>query len=418
MNPLDWLIGPGRIRVSGGVAVSTDSLREAESGLAAVGTHADRLAAELRLLEVGEPRAAGVCEREFATAVAALHELAWRADRARAALGSAAATYDGGEALLVGVLHDLADAAPTGDPLWSARVASLLTLLQAAQGSLPRRAVTVERVDSDRASEFADLQIGSAAGFGELARRVPQGDHGDAEVRIERYEPVEPGMPAGPDGRPRWIVYIGGTRDFELVAGDDPWDLVSDAEEVAGRHSDARQATESAMASAGIERGDEVVFVGYSLGGLVATSLVRSGGYRVPALVTLGSPTRAARLPGSVQNVAVEHLDDPVPYTGGVARPAAAGREDRVVVSRFSNDALVSKPGSGHDIDRYRETARRMDSAGDARLGAATAAISRLTGGSKPAVTFWRGERAAVDPQGGPVGRGVSGRGAVPTGGR
>ena len=106
-------------------------------------------------------------------------------------------------------------------------------------------------------------------GIGELADRVPTGDDG-SQIRIEQY---------GRANDPRWIVYIGGTLDFGLVAGEQPSDMTSnvhgiaddsglDALRLAGAESGAgERAVREAMREAGVEAGDPVLAVGHSAAG-------------------------------------------------------------------------------------------------------------------------------------------------------
>ena len=75
---------------------------------------------------------------------------------------------------------------------------------------------------AEAAARLGDV-VEPPAGIGDLADRVPRGDT-EAQVRIERY---------GTADDPRWIVYVGGTVDFGLTAGEQPADMTSNLHGIA-----------------------------------------------------------------------------------------------------------------------------------------------------------------------------------------
>ena len=75
---------------------------------------------------------------------------------------------------------------------------------------------------AEAAARLGDV-VEPPAGIGDLADRVPRGDTA-AQVRIERY---------GTADDPRWIVYVGGTVDFGLTAGEQPADMTSNLHGIA-----------------------------------------------------------------------------------------------------------------------------------------------------------------------------------------
>ncbi len=156
-------------------------------------------------------------------------------------------------------------------------------------------------------------RVGGTAPLGaeERLARVPEGD----QVRVEKYE--APGLPT------RWIVYVGPTESFSPVASDEPWDLTSNFAGIAGLPAGSLRATELAMQEAGISEGDEVQFVGYSQGGLIAARLAGSDRWDAVSLETYGAPTGSVALPAELPGIAVRHTDDLVP---ALARPASALR--------------------------------------------------------------------------------------------
>ncbi|WP_022881950.1 alpha/beta hydrolase family protein [Gryllotalpicola ginsengisoli] len=402
------------IEVSGGgsFAVTTESLLEAQRMLRELARRTEQLSGDLG----AGPVPPGEVDWLLATA---RRELALADEQARAladGLGEAAVRYGiaerlstaqawlaahaGGGAFDLAVLAAQAAAlAPAGRKPWtdeqfdawlrrfaeSVDVPLALWFVRELPGrALEETDVTVESV-GDPVSDSAP------AGFADLAARIPAADEGAPQVRVERYDQ--------PDGSRRFVVYAGGTVEWNAVADDEPWDLTSNASGVAGEAAASTRATMAALQQAGWQLGDEVLPVGHSQGGIVAAGLVSSAAVSAPMLVTFGSPTAGVSVPSSTTNVAVEHVDDPVPTLGGLPR-VGAGALDRVVV-RESTDASASAGGGGvpqHRMSGYRATAEQMDASSDRRLVAARERLAAFTGGGTATVTLWRGERVYVAP--------------------
>lgn len=158
--------------------------------------------------------------------------------------------------------------------------------------------ISVERVATSPVSA-------PAAGSAERLARVPEGE----QVRIERYD--------APGRSPRYVVYVGPTETFSPIAGDEPWDLTSNLQGVAGLDAGSMRATRSAMADAGITAGDEVQLVGFSQGGLVASRIAASGDWNVAGLETYGAPAGNVTLPEGLMGMAVRNTDDFIPALAG-----------------------------------------------------------------------------------------------------
>ena len=208
-----------------------------------------------------------------------------------------------------------------------------------------------------------------AENYGDRAARVPQGT---AQVRIDRYN-----QPGDPD---RFEVYIGGTRDFSLMPGVEPWDMTSNLNAVAGREAGSYRAVAAAMAEAGITSSSPVLFTGYSQGGLIAAELAASGDYDTRGLYTLGAPAAQVEVPTSIPWVALEHTDDIVPAVGGNWASA-----DPVLVRR---ELFAGRPVStelmfpAHQLTGYRETAALVDASRETRVVSALAAFDSFGDGT------------------------------------
>lgn len=232
------------------------------------------------------------------------------------------------------------------------------------------------------------------AGFADLAGRIPPGGVGKPQVRVERYEPS--------DGPSRWIVYAGGTVDTGLSPAGEPWDDTSNVQGIAQLDPGSVRATLEALRDAGARPGDPVLSVGYSQGGIVATDVVREGGFTNAGLVTFGSPTGQLDVPSDVPNVAVEINEDLIPALGGEPRDEAHGGLDRVLVRRGIydlDDAGVGHPPPtedmlpAHALSNYADTARLMDASTDPRLTRMRERIDAFTAGATPEVSLWRADR-------------------------
>jgi hypothetical protein len=218
-------------------------------------------------------------------------------------------------------------------------------------------------------------------GFLDRVDRVPTGP---SQIRIERYT-----FPTGGD---RFQVFLGGTRTAGILGGDEAWDMTSNLHAVADLSPASVRAAEDAMRQAGVTAEDEVVFTGYSQGGLVATRLAAAGDWNTQGLVTFGAPVAGIHLPGTFPAVQLEHTDDLVPAFGGdrsdlgpivVRREAFAGREV---------PAEIAVPA--HRLAEYRVTAELLDAA---RSPAIVSAAGRLEafgrGAERVEVTLYRADR-------------------------
>jgi pimeloyl-ACP methyl ester carboxylesterase len=247
--------------------------------------------------------------------------------------------------------------------------------------ALKETPVTVKNVS-------VQASVAPPTGFRDLAMRIPPNGAGDPQVRVERYDTGA--------GRPRWVVYAGGTIDQGFVPDDEPWDDTSNLNGVAEQNAASVRAAHDALRAAGAEPGDAVLPVGYSQGGIVATHLAGQGDYSVQELVTFGSPTGQMDVPATVTDVAVEHRDDIIPALGGEPRSADQGGLNRILVQRTTYDApppLDGSPLEAHHIGVYTETAAQMDASTDPRLTEARQTLADFTQGAPADVTMWRADR-------------------------
>lgn len=231
--------------------------------------------------------------------------------------------------------------------------------------------------------------VSAPSGAQERLARVPEVD----QVRIERYD--APGQP------PRYVVYVGPTETFSPVATDEPWDLTSNVAGVAGLEAGSLRATELAMQDAGIGSGDEVQFVGFSQGGLIATMLAASGDWNAAGLETYGAPAGNIDLPSGLDGMAIRNSDDFIPALAG---PQLDHNLLQVERRAFAPGSPIptAEPAPAHQREAYVATASVIDDAESQAVREQVAALDAFTGdyarqdGSATTVMTYHAERGAV----------------------
>lgn len=236
--------------------------------------------------------------------------------------------------------------------------------------------------------------VATPTGVGDLADRVPRGADGDPQIRIERY---------GTAADPRWIVYVGGTVEFSLVAGEQSSDMTSnlhgvaddaglDALRLTGAESGAgEQAVRAAMRDAGVQPGDPLLAVGHSGGGIIAAKLAADPELGAVGAVSLGGPVASAPTREGIPLLSIEHEEDLVPATGGAGHPSP----ERVTVSRsvLEPDREYEAVLPAHDLGRYRQTAALVDASEEERLAAFRALVDEVAGGGTGLRSDWIASR-------------------------
>ncbi|MGO4690444.1 hypothetical protein [Glaciibacter sp. 2TAF33] len=270
-------------------------------------------------------------------------------------------------------------------------------------GLLRETAVTAKRSGAPGTPTMA----GPPAGLADLAVRIPPASRASPQVRIERY---------GSAASPAWVVYVGGTVEWDPRASTEPWDLGSNlaaiadatsgghprADESADAGADGRagsyRAVVQAMREAGVGPADPVVQVGHSQGGLVAAEVATSAGFNTVAVATFGAPNGQVPVPAAVPMIRVEHTDDLVPALGGAARDATAAGSKHLLVRRevfAGREVPVAPDVPAHSLSNYRETGRLIDGSAEPRLVEFRARLDALLGSEPGEVTMWRAVRVA-----------------------
>lgn len=261
-----------------------------------------------------------------------------------------------------------------------------LTGLPFATGTVigAARAIGVLQESDVRVERVRAASVDAPTGSEDRLSRIPDGE---SQLRVERYEAE--GMP------PRWIVYVGPTADFALT-GDEPFDMTANFHGVAGASPASLRALELALHDAGVSTEDEIHFVGFSQGGLIAARMIESGRWNAIGMESYGAPVGGVDLPAGIAGFNVRHTDDLVPATAG-----PDGDSELLVVERrafLPGEPLPQIPAPAHQRESYAATARLIDTAESELLQRQTGrldsfAAEYLAAGGRAEVFEYRAER-------------------------
>lgn len=231
-----------------------------------------------------------------------------------------------------------------------------------------------------------------AAGIGELVARMPPSSAGP-RIRVQRID--------GAAGRRSWVISIPGTATWSAVAGRTPFDLTGDVRLMAGQPTAGKTGLVEAMRAVGVAKGEPVLLVGYSQGGLIAAAAasdprVRSE-FTVTQVLTVGSPVASMPVPDDVGVLSIEHTDDLVPRLDAASNP---DRSNWVTVSAGSerSGGSGSTPLASHELDRYQRTADIVGRSHDPSIGVWKEQAAGFLAGANRRATTWDVELSRVGP--------------------
>ena len=163
--------------------------------------------------------------------------------------------------------------------------------------------------------------------------------------------------------RPRaWVVELPGTQVWNLTSGPNPLDLATNVQAVAGSTTAYRQAVASALRGK-IPRGEPVLLVGHSQGGLTAAALAADPKVReqvnITHVVTAGSPVAGIDVSPDVQVLSLENERDLVGHMDATENAPTTGHTTVVF------DAPATGAESDHGLDAYRAGAGAVDASPD-----------------------------------------------------
>ena len=269
--------------------------------------------------------------------------------------------------------------------------AAVITAIAGVLGLAGSRVLVDGPVKVERSPERV---VAPPSGLEGLADRVPPAEADAAQIRIERY---------GEGDDRRYVVYIGGTVEFGMAAGPQPFDMTNnmlgiaddsalDELRWAGAESGAgERAVREAMREQGVRPGDPVIAIGHSGGGIIAANLAADPDLNVIGAVNLGGPVGSAPTRDGVPLLSLEHAEDLVPRTGGSGHPS----DELIVVSRsvLDSDRHYDSLVPAHELTRYRETAALLDASEEERITAMREVVSEITRGDAGERIDWTATR-------------------------
>lgn len=166
----------------------------------------------------------------------------------------------------------------------------------------------------------------------------------------------------------RAIVYLPGTDDMNAVSRDDGpvRDMETNYQLIGGLDSAYGRGVQQAMLDAGLE-GHDVMLVGHSQGGMVATALAADPDFTrhfdVQHVVTAGSPTaQVPDLPADTSAIHLENRGDAVPLLDGEDNPDQPHR------TTVSFDAGSHDVVDNHALGHYVSGAAAADASTDGSI--------------------------------------------------
>jgi hypothetical protein len=225
---------------------------------------------------------------------------------------------------------------------------------------------------------------------------------GTPSIMVSRIE-----TPGG--GAPSWVVSIPPTN--EILGYSSFFDLIMDLQLMgAWEDNDMANAVLEAMDDAGVQKGEQIAIIGYSLGGIAAANVSRNKKFREryssPNLITLGSPIASIDIPEDTQVLALEHRQD---VLAALAGRSNANTPNMTTVTRdlaqSSDPSEVKAAGdpwgaSAHDKSFYRATLEMVDAMDDASVNAFRAAVApAIPAGATMVTTQYEVKRKKVAPK-------------------
>ncbi len=184
----------------------------------------------------------------------------------------------------------------------------------------------------------------------EIGSRLYEVNEAKKQIRVETYL-------AG-NGQRTLLVYLPGTQSLSPIAGENPFDATTDIALVTDpKHSQLLKAITSALDQAGA-KDSNVIFAGYSLGGIAAAQLAAQGGFDVSGVITIGSPVGQVHVPAGVPVLSIQHSNDPVPAATGESNPLT---QNWATVSREASLPVGAPALEAHELSRYCETLAMVD---------------------------------------------------------
>jgi pimeloyl-ACP methyl ester carboxylesterase len=205
------------------------------------------------------------------------------------------------------------------------------------------------------------------------------------------------------------VVSIPGTATWSPIPGRTPFDATGNDRLMAGQRSSGTAGVVAALHAVGVRKGEPVLLVGYSQGGLLAAATASDPAVRreftVSRVITTGAPIAAIPVPDDVEVLSIEHSNDLVPQLDGSANPDApnwvtvrapapsgnsvsTGQSSTGQVSTGQLSTAQSDPLWAHQMELYQQTAALVARSSDPSITAWRAGLAPFVGGSRPGAAW------------------------------
>lgn len=357
------------------VLALADRFEQVARAVATLSVRTGSVLGDVHLVESATLAPRSFAEVEGALAVLAAETLACAATWEAAAFGSRELvhTLEAADVASAAAMHDI-DQLVAQQALLHLPVAAPLLLadprlLQRVADGLPVRLVA--RLLGGWSESGVRVAPGmrtcgrSPRGVADLVARLDQvAEMSDGTIDIETH--------ALAGGRRVHVVYLPGTDQMWSDGfTSDVRDLKENGRILVDEPTAHAVGIEKALALSGVERGEQVLLVGHSQGGMQAAQLlVQGSGFDVTDVVTAGSPVATAgSFPDGSHVLSLENRADIVPALDGAANPATP---EHLTVTF---DDGPDDPIGSHDLEHYVAGAAAVDESADPAVRAGLTAL-------------------------------------------
>jgi hypothetical protein len=156
------------------------------------------------------------------------------------------------------------------------------------------------------------------------------------------------------------VVYIPGTQSKE-ISGENVFNVGSNISAMTSTElAPSEVALRQSLDEMNIGENDQVILIGHSQGGIIASNIVMSGDYPVKGLISVGAPIAHQDL--QIPVISIEHANDIVPALSGMTNPMS---DNWVTVENTPDAETIVE---AHSMNTYIETAELMDQSDDVGL--------------------------------------------------
>ncbi|MCL1800536.1 MAG: hypothetical protein FWG25_04115 [Promicromonosporaceae bacterium] len=202
-----------------------------------------------------------------------------------------------------------------------------------------------------------------------------------------------------------WAVLIPGTQSF--AHGKHAFDGSTDLDLMAHEADQVSAEVMEALKLAGVQKGQKIVLIGHSLGGIAAVSLAASREFQalfdLGGVVTAGSPTATFEAVPGVPYLHLENDEEVVSNLDGKAGEGNPRSDKRVTVTRrlsASDDPIDQQAArsleGAHQIPTHQRTFDLALESGDAAVHEVTAEIEYLLSGDSSETWLYTGRRVPI----------------------